>query len=333
VIQIRQSFAPTALVFWALLAVPLQAAPDLVLDFPGKAEQTRLSTQAMKSFQIATGPFEDDHMPNLQAEGTVRQVAWRVAMDRPSTLQIMQGLRQQVVVAGFKIIYDCESESCGGFDFRFDINVLPEPDMHVDLGDFRYLAAQRQGPSGPEYLSLLVSRSPQSGFVQLTQVGGLPPVSASAKPQEPLDVSTAMVTLPAISTESSAGQVTADLAQRLDAGLPVVLEDLEFPSGSGSLEADDYASLSALADWLKAHPQASVMLVGHTDASGGMAPNVALSKQRAASVREMLLQRFALPAAQVTSDGVGPLAPRSDDLSPEGRSKNRRVEVIVTPTQ
>jgi outer membrane protein OmpA-like peptidoglycan-associated protein len=329
VIKIHPSFAPTALGLWAILALPLQAASDLDLSFPGKAEQTLLNSQDMTSFQIATGPFEDGHLPGTQAEGTVRQVAWRIAMEKPSTLQIMQGLRAQVAAAGFKILFDCETESCGGFDFRFEINVLPEPDMHVDLGDFRYLTAERQGPLGPEYLSLLVSRSPQSGFVQLTQVGGAQPVSASSRPQV-----AAAASLPGAAPAKAVVETTeADLAARLDAGLPVVLEDLEFPSGSVAVEADDYASLAALADWLKANPTAHVMLVGHTDASGGMLPNVALSKQRAASVRALLLGRFALPAAQVSSDGVGPLAPRSDDLTPEGRGKNRRVEVIVTPTQ
>ncbi|MGV8950036.1 MAG: OmpA family protein [Cypionkella sp.] len=319
----RQQFGLTALALWGLLTTPVQAAPDLVLGFPGKAEQTRLSNQAMDSFAIATGPFQDGTLPNLQAEGTVRQVAWRIAMERPSTLQLMQSLREQVIAAGFKPIYDCTSEGCGGFDFRFGLQILAEPDMHVDLGDFRYLAAARQGGAGKEYLSLLVSRSPVNGFVQLTQVGGAAPVSAATK-AAPVQAADAVVmqTVP-----------SGDLAQRLDAGLPVVLEDLDFPSGTDALAPDDYASLRDLAAWLKANPTATVMLVGHTDASGGMAPNVALSKQRAASVRAMLVQRFGLPSDQVSSDGVGPLSPRSDDLTAEGRGRNRRVEVIVTSTK
>ncbi len=39
--------------------------------------------------------------------------------------------------------------------------------MHVDLGDFRFLAAERDGRDGPEAVSLLVSRSSQTGFVQM----------------------------------------------------------------------------------------------------------------------------------------------------------------------
>ena len=45
----------------------------------------------------------------------------------------------------------------------------------------------------------------------------------------------------------------------------------------------------ALADWLAADPARRIALVGHTDASGGLAANIALSKQRAEAVRQALL--------------------------------------------
>ena len=90
-----------------------------------------------------------------------------------STLDVLQDLRAQIRAAGFELIFECETESCGGFDFRFGAEVVAEPDMHVDLGDFRYLAADRGTDANKEYLSLLVSRSPQNGYVQLMRVGAL----------------------------------------------------------------------------------------------------------------------------------------------------------------
>ncbi len=303
-------------------AAPAGAAPDLRLSFPAQAEQTALRSETMDSVQIATGAYQGGKLPSLRAVGPLRQVAWRIAMERPSTLQLMQMLRDQVVAAGYQVIFDCESDDCGGFDFRFATEILPEPEMHIDLGDFRYLSAQRPGVSGPEYLTLLVSRSPQDGFVQLIQLGGV---------AEPVAVTSGEG--PAPTPINASANVPNDLAARLDQGLPIVLEDLDFPSGSGTLEDQDYASLTALAAWLAVHPNASVTLVGHTDGSGGLAANLALSKQRAASVRALLISRFNLPTTQIASEGIGPFAPRSEDQTPEGRSKNRRVEVIVTPTQ
>lgn len=72
-------------------------------------------------------------------------------------------------------------------------------------------------------------------------------------------------------------------------------------------------------------------MIGHTDATGSLSANIALSKQRAASVRAILLSNFGLPAEQISFDGVGPAAPRADDATAAGRALNRRVEVVVSP--
>ena len=208
--------------------------------------------------------------------------------------------------------------------------VLPEPDMHVDLGDFRYLAAKRIGPHGDEYVSLVVSRSQDNGFVQVTQVGQLaqpaPRFTASTKTPLAAPADQQALSLPA-------KPVGSDLAGLLAQGQPQVLEDLVFPSGSADLAEGDYASLQALADWLKANPDQSVTLVGHTDNDGSLAGNIAVSKKRAASVRQALLARYDIAADQVQAEGVGYLAPRDSNLTDEGRQKNRRVEVMLTSTK
>ena len=111
------------------------------------------------------------------------------------------------------------------------------------------------------------------------------------------------------------------------------MEDLAFASGAGALLPGDYPSLAALADWLAANPEARIVLVGHTDASGGLAGNVALSKQRAASVRAALLAVPGVQAAQVGAEGVGYLAPRAPNQTEEGRQKNRRVEAVLASTK
>lgn len=315
-------FGPVALALWAS-AWPAWAAPDFTLEIPGKAEETAQESAEAGSFRLATGPFSNGSLPTLQTEGTVQQRAWRVAMARPSTLELMQSLRKQLAAAGFDILFDCETEACGGFDFRFEVNVLAEPEMHIDLGDFRYLSAMRSSAGKAEYLSLMISRSQKDGFVQLTHVGGAA-IAVSASKLAPAPIPVAAI--------NTAVAPEAGIAARLDAGLPVVLEDLDFKSGSGSVTEADYASLRDLAAWLKADPARTITLVGHTDGSGGLAGNIALSKQRAASVQAALVKRFGLGSGQVSSDGVGPLAPRASDTTPEGRSKNRRVEAIVTST-
>ena len=312
-------------------AVPAFAAPQLDLQFLGPSETTVQRAEALASFRLAVGPFQSGTIATRLTEGNLEQTAWRIADPEASTLQTVQSLRDQIAAAGFKLLFECETEACGGYDFRYGTAILPEPDMHVDLGDFRYLAAERQAAQGIEYLSLIVSKSPDNGFVQLTRIGGAatPQLVSSTKSPEPAKpTSFALKPTPAADTAIAA----TDLGKTLDLGQALVLEDLVFASGSSTLNAGDYASLAALAVWLAAHPTQAVVLVGHTDASGGLAANVALSKKRAESVRQVLVARYGVAAAQVSANGVGPLSPRASNLAPDGQQQNRRVEVVPTPT-
>ena len=104
-----------------------------------------------------------------------------------------------MTAAGYAVLFQCETVTCGGFDFRFGIDILAEPDMHVDLGDFRFLAAERVINGKPETLSLMISRSALLGFVQMTEVGGSlsPAITLTAASKSPqIDAQTAAPTSP-----------------------------------------------------------------------------------------------------------------------------------------
>lgn len=308
-------------------AGPAIAAPQLDLQFPGPSEITLQRSEALASFRLAVGPFQAGAIATQLAEGSLQQSAWRIADPGVTTLQMAQSLRAQIAAAGYKVMFECETVACGGYDFRYGTEILPEPDMHVDLGDFRYLAAKRTGPRGAEYVGLMISKSPDTGFVQLTQIGGetVPQLVASTKSADPAKQGT-------FALKPVLPQTPTDQSKTLDLGQSLVLEDLVFASGSSALVAKDYPSLTALAAWLKANPAQAVTLVGHTDASGGLAANIALSKKRAESVRQVLMANYGVATAQITANGVGPLAPRASNLSADGQQQNRRVEVVPTST-
>ena len=152
----------------ALLAHPALA---VTLDMPANAQLQAEETLALGSYAIATGAFSADQFPSVLAEGEVLRQAWHYDAPDLSTLQILVPLREQLVADGFSILFECNTDQCGGFDFRFGIDVMDAADMYVDLGDFRYLAARSDRTDGPEYVSLLVSRSSLLGFLQVTRIG------------------------------------------------------------------------------------------------------------------------------------------------------------------
>jgi outer membrane protein OmpA-like peptidoglycan-associated protein len=88
-----------------------------------------------------------------------------------------------------------------------------------------------------------------------------------------------------------------------------------------------------VADWLRANPDGTVALVGHTDASGSLAANVALSERRAEAVAQVLVDSHGVDRTRISAEGVGFLSPLATNQTEEGRQKNRRVEVIVTSTR
>lgn len=314
---------PKAILLFPVVAALAQPASALTLDLPAKVldEETRSETPG--SYALPTAGFDGSGVPSQRFEGALDQRAFRLDAAGATTLSLMSPLRDQVVAAGYEIIFECEARSCGGFDFRFKTEVMPEPDMHVDLGDYRFLSARK----GDEAVSILVSRSGGAGYVQITRISAAPvPVQSVETPV----TMTGDTDTPAAAAETPAA---SGLAETLETQGSAVLDDLVFASGSATLAAGDYPSLSAVAAWLKAHPDGTIALVGHTDASGSLAANIALSERRAEAVAEVLVQSYGADPVRVDAHGVGYLAPRATNQTEAGRQKNRRVEVIVTSTR
>ena len=101
---------------------------------------------------------------------------------------------------------------------------------------------------------------------------------------------------------------------------------LEFESAKAIIKQSSYSSLDGLAMLLKSHPEWSVTLKGYTDNSGNAAKNLQLSKDRAASVKNYLVNK-GVSAANIQSQGYGSANPVASNSTLAGRAKNRRVEI------
>lgn len=306
-----------------LVAGPALAEP-LALTLPQGAIQSAQDSSPATSYTLAVGPWADGALKQIKLEGARSDTAWRLRANQNTTLQILAPLREQLAQAGYTTLYECDTDACGGFDFRYALDLLPEPSMHVDLGDFRYLAARK----GEEYVAITVSRSTESGFIQVTDLS----VLDVSPPQPDNPLATPQAAKPIASTGATATP-PSDFGNALENRGSVALDDLDFPSGAATLGNGEFGSLKALADFLKANPDMQVMLVGHTDAMGSLAANIALSKQRADSVRAKLISDYAVDPQQISAEGAGFLAPRASNLTKTGREKNRRVEAVLTSTR
>ncbi|MEM7718957.1 MAG: OmpA family protein [Pseudomonadota bacterium] len=293
-----------------LLFCLASAADALDLTLTGAVESARVESPA-DSVRLPNAAWSPESVAP-EVEGAITRTVQQIANPAMTTLQLIEPLRRRLIEKGYREVFTCADTSCGGFDFRFQLDLLPAPDMFVDLGNYRYFLADHES-NAPSKVSIVASASSSAAYVHVTEVSEVSIFEFPLVQQE--------VTEDAPQNEG--------LISDLVAVGHVLLPDLDFGTGSSELGTGPYASLRSLASWLSQTPGARIVLVGHTDAVGSLEANAALSRRRANSVRDRLIAEFAIAPAQVAAEGAGALAPLASNLTSEGRAENRRVEVVL----
>lgn len=107
----------------------------------------------------------------------------------------------------------------------------------------------------------------------------------------------------------------------------LTLEGVNFDNDSATLRPDSIATLDAAAATLKEWGEVKIEVAGHTDSVDTDAYNLRLSQRRADAVRAYLIEK-GIAAERLFAKGYGEAQPVADNRTPEGRFKNRRVELI-----
>lgn len=128
-----------------------------------------------------------------------------------------------------------------------------------------------------------------------------------------------------LTVEMKNGQVYVSLENRL-----------LFASGSWQVQAEGQQALNQLAAVLADNADIKIVVEGHTDddayrGSGQVRDNWDLSVMRSTSVVKILLNNEGISPQRITAAGRGEFMPLASNDTPEGKAKNRRIEVILTP--
>ena len=108
-------------------------------------------------------------------------------------------------------------------------------------------------------------------------------------------------------------------------------QDLLFAVDSATLRPDLKSDIRTVAASVLKYPNSRVEVIGHTDNTGAAAYNQDLSQRRAVSVSG-ILRESGVPGGRFSAYGRGEDVPVASNLTPEGRAQNRRVEIIIRPT-
>jgi outer membrane protein OmpA-like peptidoglycan-associated protein len=141
----------------------------------------------------------------------------------------------------------------------------------------------------------------------------------------------------AAKAESEKTQLRAQLLEQLNSilqtrdsarGLIVNMSDVLFDTGSSTLKSGAREKLAKISGILLAHPGLTLQIEGHTDSVGSDEFNQQLSERRSDMVRDFLAEQ-GVAGSSMSARGFGKSQPVASNDTPEGRQRNRRVELVV----
>jgi outer membrane protein OmpA-like peptidoglycan-associated protein len=296
-------------VFWLGAGAALAQGTDVQgsSDYPdiGRFEGswiTRYDAKDFDEFWLATGPVEArERGEGTMHEGRVVRIAYRTPAG-PSVLEVARNYENRLTENGYDILYKCRDDECGGYNFRYyGAEVLPAPAMTVNLDDFRYIAAVKQG-SPTVYAAVLVSinNGEVLNQVMAVETGEMENRMVDAKQME--------------EAISETGKIA--------------IYGILFDYDKADIKPESRAALDQIAELMNGNPELKILVVGHTDNQGDMDYNLDLSMRRAQSIVAELSGAYGIAGERLTPAGAGFLSPVASNRTEAGRAENRRVELV-----
>ena len=119
-------------------------------------------------------------------------------------------------------------------------------------------------------------------------------------------------------------RLSVDVLEEINVQVRTVLFDLN----KATIRKESFETLDNVSGTMMEYPNTRFLIEGHTDSQGSDAYNLKLSDERAASVKNYLIEK-GLPASRLSSEGFGETKPVANNATAAGRQQNRRVEISL----
>lgn len=261
---------------------------------------TRRTDDGFKSYNLVVGVNPDgktdqDGLRTLPVEGNLIRFAYENPKDK-SAHEIHTNYRKGLEAGGFEILFACATVECGPTYATSRWGRVTG--LRYTSSDMHYIAARANKNGQDIYVAVLVAKLRHQ--VEIVEV-----------------------------MEMERGKVTARaISEGLMTDGRVALDGLFFDTDKTTLTPESKPALDEIAAFLSANPELKAYIVGHTDSTGNFGYNMQLSKGRAATVVGALVRDYGIKQDRLAAHGVGPLTPSSTNKNDDGRSVNRRVEMV-----
>ena len=274
------------------------------LELPYSARLVLSDTTDVKNISVEISAWDREKgISRLDFRGRTTTKVFQIDGTSLTLDQMLQPIITHLNDKQFSIELYCNTNVCGGFNFRKNLTVSNPPFMLVNVANYSVITAVKNSSA----ISLVASKLGNTIYLQILSIGTTNN-DIILQDQEPLK-------------DNYSSKLKEDGA--------IVLDDLIYRSGSADLGPGPFESLSDLANFLKGTPSSSIILVGHSDAIGELRKNMELSRNRAQAVVDRLIEDYGIGQSRISAQGIGFLSPKTNNSTEKSRKKNRRVEAIL----
>ena len=274
------------------------------LELPSSARLVLSNKTDVKNISVEISTWNREKgISRLDVRGKTVTNVYQIDGTSLTLDQMLQPIISYLSGKQFIIELYCNTNVCGGFNFRKNLTVSNPPFMLINVANYSVITAVKNSSA----ISLIASKLGNTIYLQTLSIG-------TNKTDLILNYKE---------------QIKDNYSSKLKEDGAIVLGDLIYRSGSSELGNGPFESLSALANFLKSTPRSSIILVGHSDAVGELNKNIELSRKRAQAVVDRLIKNYGIEQSRISAQGIGFLSPKSNNSTEKSRKKNRRVEAIL----
>lgn len=305
--------------------IPGSKDHPLITRYPGSAIEW-YEDQGYKPYSIAIGPVRGYRKIEdwKKVEGKVTRIYYVLRESPRSLFEVYTNYLNAVKKAGFDVLTEgfpkeSVSSAVGGrtwLGIYYGQNAYPtESGIKLTHGSATsggsgFFAAHLKKENREAYVAFAVAQYSATEIVALLDI-----------------VETAQMDDDLISVNADA------MLASIQAEGKVALYGIYFDTGKALIKEESKPALEEIAKLLKSQSALRLYVVGHTDFTGNLAGNIELSNMRAAAVTDVLVKEHGIASDRLVPQGIGSLCPVASNQSPEGRTKNRRVELVEMPGQ
>ncbi|MPZ30923.1 MAG: OmpA family protein [Rhodospirillales bacterium] len=231
-----------------------------------------------------------------------------------SILEVMRNYEAALKAKGFEIRLFCrEAKECspGRSPSDFWNAARGRVGMPTTWDTTVYLLAEKQADSVKTTVGIL----------------GVETKATNTKPMTPHVAVTVVESKPMESGKIAVVEAT-EMQRAIERDGRIAIYGIYFDFDKSDVKPDSAPQIEQLAALLKQNPRLEVLIVGHTDGQGAFDYNLSLSQRRAQAVVDTLVSGHAIERKRLTPAGAGMVAPVATNRTEEGRTKNRRVEIV-----